>query len=183
MQRVLGLLCLGLLFVGCKGGDRRPLDLAIGTADRDRVELTPSTAIVEYTELPGSKNELRIQLANYEASCTEFVPPSDGQALLTVTVVTPPGERPAVGEYPWTGATPAGVAASRVAIPSARIGDRSMVLPAGGTIRLTEVELTPHGHVDGILAFEFPGDEKRQAASARGAFSAKMCRYNASDSK
>ena len=166
---------------GCRSSDAEPIRLAVGTAPKDRVELTPSHALVEYTELPNTKNELRIQLADYEIDCSAFVPPDEGKTLLTITLVTPPNDKPGPGEYPWTGALAMGRVASRGAIPAARLGARAAVLPPGGSVRLRRVDLSAHGSVEGVLDLEFAGDGKLEATSVRGAFAAKMCRFNPSE--
>jgi hypothetical protein len=53
---------------------------------------------------------------------------------------------------------------------------RSRLFEPGGTIRLTAIQIDPHGAVSGTLAFEFPGEGDRPATRIDGGFEAKMCR-------
>jgi hypothetical protein len=127
------------------------------------------------------RNELRITLASYEASCERFIPPERGQAAITVVVVTPDRVVPAPGSYAWNGeATPAEAARPHAA-PNVRLGPASHVLPPGGVLELTSVELDLQKHVEGRLAFEFSGDATRAATHARGAFRARVCRSKRSE--
>ena len=151
-----------------------PIQIALGVDAEDRIEFSPRAAFAEYIELPGARNELRITLASYEASCDRFVPPEDGEASLTVAVVTPSGTPPAKTAYGWNGESKP--TAHGFAAPSARRGGSSHVFAPGGAIELETVELDVGGRVEGRLAFEFSGDAKREATHARGAFRARICR-------
>jgi hypothetical protein len=175
MQRFARVAAALLVVQGCRSDPPPPpIQLAFGVDPEDRAEFTPRSAIAEYLELPGAKNELRITLASYEASCDRFVPPEKGEASLTVVVVTPSGAQPAKGSYGWNGETaptPQGYAA-----PTARRGGSSHLFSPGGALELERVELDVGGRVEGRLAFEFSGNAEREATHARGAFRARVCR-------
>jgi hypothetical protein len=164
-----------LCCVGCRSEPTSPpIQLALGVDPEDRVEFSPRSAFAEYLELPDARNELRITLASYEASCERFVPPEPAEASLTVAVVTPSGKPPAPGGYGWNGEKAPGP--HGYAVPSARRGGSGHVLAPGGAIELERVELDIGGRIEGRLAFEFSGDAQREATHARGAFRARVCR-------
>jgi hypothetical protein len=136
------------------------------------------SAFVEYVELPGDHNELRLTLASYAVSCERWLPPRDDDAALTVVIVMPPAVRPAVASYGWTGVPPKEEPLhAAYALPKAQFGNRSRLFEPGGEIRLAGVQLDPHGMINGTLAFEFPGEGERPATRIDGAFVAKMCRF------
>ena len=185
---------LGWLIIGvavamaaCRREDASTIQLSVGNGPSDRASFVPVTSFAEYVELPTKRNELRLTVAGYEASCERFVPPGKGEMVVTITIVTPPGTAPATGTYAWAGES-SGQARTVVrrayAVPSARIGKRSHLFAPGGSIHLDAVELTDQGSVSGTMAFEFPGDATRPATNLSGRFSAGICRLNrASKSK
>lgn len=135
------------------------------------------TGFAEYIELPGERNELHLTLAGYAVSCERWAPPGDGEASVTVVVVTPPDMRPGPATYAWTGIPkPDEPLKATYALPKAQLGARSRLFEPGGSVRLTRVELDPHGTIRGTLAFEFPGDGERPATRVDGGFEAKVCR-------
>jgi hypothetical protein len=162
--------------LACRSEPANPLDLAVGSEPRDRTEFSPRSAFAEYVELPGVRNELRITLASYDASCERFIPPGPGQALITIVVVTPDRVVPTPGTYAWNGEAAPAAAVRPQAAPNVRLGPASYVLPPGGALELTHVELDLQKQVAGRLAFEFSGDATRAATHARGAFRARICR-------
>lgn len=170
---------------GCHHDSAAAIQLVVGRDSAEQKSLVPESALAQYVELSHQHNELIITLADFDASCERFVPPGPGQASVTVTIVLPPGEKPQPRRYGWDGRAAHGGTPSHperaYAEPTARIGARGYVFPPGGTVQLTRVELSPHGHVDGLLAFEFPGDAKRAAMSVKGRFHAKICRLDQSD--
>lgn len=164
--------------LACRKSEPAPsIVLAVGAQPSERIEFSPRSAFAEYIELPGVKNELRITLASYEASCDRFIAPGEGEASVTVVVVTPPGVVPNKGGFAHGGepASDAGLTAAYAA-PSVRLGNKSHLLPPGGSIELERVDLALHGRVEGRLAFEFAGSAEHAATVARGAFSARVCR-------
>jgi hypothetical protein len=54
---------------------------------------------------------------------------------------------------------------------------------AGGGIQLTELALSEHGTITGLLAFQFAGDGKQSASSLTGPFVAKICRFDPHQAK
>jgi hypothetical protein len=170
---------------GCHPDSGATVQLVVGRGDAGQRSFVPRTALARYVELPREHNELILTLSSYEASCERFVPPGAGQASVTVTIVTPPGRKPGAGSYDWSGPDPRGGTKSRpehaYAEPTARIGSRSYIFPPGGSVQLKRVALDPHGRVDGLLAFEFPGDAERPAMSIKGRFHAKICRLDKAD--
>jgi hypothetical protein len=73
----------------------------------------------------------------------------------------------------------AGAAVGRAyTVPVIRRGARGYPLPPGGTLELEHVEFGRSGVVKGAMAFEFPGDGTRPASSAKGKFSARLCRHD-----
>jgi hypothetical protein len=175
------LLTLGALAaLGCRSENASPIQLVVGNDSHERVTFSPLSAFAEYVQVAGSGNELNLTLAGYEASCEHFVPPRPGQALVSVSIVTPRGTPLAPGVFGWDGhAAHGGTQTSperAYAVPHARIGQKSFVFPPGGSIRLTEVALERAGKLKGVLAFEFAGSAEREAASISGSFTATLCR-------
>jgi len=162
------------LLVGC---GRHP-DHQITIVDGATVtRFTIQSALAEYVELPGDHNELRLTLAGYPLSCERWLPPAEGQSVITVVVTTPPDVRPSAATYPWSGLPPRGEPIREAyALPKALSGRTSRAFEPGGTLRLTAVALEPHGAVSGTLAFEFPGVDARPATRVDGSFEAKTCR-------
>ena len=71
---------------------------------------------------------------------------------------------------------PTGVSVAPEAMPHVRRGTRAHLFEPGGALELREVNLTPNGTISGLLAFEFPGDQKRSRTSLSGKFTARVCR-------
>ncbi|MBX3181553.1 MAG: hypothetical protein KIT72_13220 [Polyangiaceae bacterium] len=171
------LLAWGL--VGCEASPRAPVQLALGAGEP--LVLTPKVAFAEYIELPGLRHELRLTIADYEeASCEAFVPPREGQAMLSVVIATPPAAPIVPGTYAWAGAELRGSSASQqvhpVAEPLARVGEQSYLFEAGGGVQLQVVNLDAYGEVSGVLAFEAPAQAARGPTWIRGRFRAPICR-------
>ncbi len=170
------------IVAGCQKESPATIQLVVGRDSAEQRSFVPAAALAEYVELPHERNELIITLAGFKASCQRFVPPGPGGASVTVTVVTPPGEKPRVARYAWGGAEAHGGTEDRperaYAEPTARIGSRSYIFAPGGTVQLTRVALDRHGGVDGLLDFEFAGDATRPATSIKGRFQAKICRLD-----
>jgi len=174
------LLLVLLPLSACRSETASPIQLVVGNDPTERLTFAPESALAEYVEIPGSGNELRVSLAGYKAACEQFVPPNQGQALVTVVIVSPAGVLPGRGAYGWDGHPAHGgtrTAPERAyALPSARIEHRNFVIQPGGAIQLTDVMLERAGNVAGLLAFEFSGDAEREASSITGRFEAKICR-------
>ena len=172
---VFGMVTLG----GCRGDGGGPnLDLVLPEGVGRRVELVPRSAFAEYVELPELRRELRITLASYELGCDRYVPPGPNDLLFVLTIATPEKEPIAAGTVPFGGApaADAGVLTRKTAFAVARQGEHGFDFPSGGTVELSNVDLTASGRVNGVLALEFPGDGTRPAAGAHGKFEARMCR-------
>jgi hypothetical protein len=154
------------------------VDLVLPDGAGRRVELVPSTAFAEYVELPELRRELRVTLANYDLGCDRYVAPTPSELLFVLTLSTPPKIPVAPGSFPIGPAQPndAGPPERVSAFAVARQGEREYDFSSGGAVELSRVELSPSGHVQGVLALEFPGDGNRPAASARGKFDARLCR-------
>lgn len=173
---LLGLL-VGLL-TSCEKASVAPVELAVGVGEP--MLFKPKVAFAEYVELPGLRNELRITLASYEASCERFVPPEADQAVVTVVISTPPSLAIQPGSYIWAGPELRGLSGSvqeyPVAEPTARIGSKSYLFGAGGGIQLQVLNLDQYGEVSGVIGFEGPAEATRGATRIRGRFHAKICR-------
>jgi hypothetical protein len=169
---------IGMALVGCRAKARSSIELTAGPDEH--LSFVPKAAFFEYVELPGERNELKITLASYAAACGRYVPPPAGQALVSVTVVTPQNVKPTATTYVWAGHEAHGGSVTRparpYALPTARIGRHGYLIPPGGSIRLTHVSLSAQGQVDGLLSFEFAGDATRPATAIKGRFSADICR-------
>jgi hypothetical protein len=152
----------------------------VGDAAEQQRTFAPRSALGEYLELPQARNELRLSLADYDASCERFIPPAAEQTFVSLVVVTPAGTEPGVGTYPWGGHDAHGGTPSRpersFAMPKVQLGSRSYLFPPGGAVELTKVSLALDGHVEGVLLFEFAGDAQRQATSLQGSFQARICK-------
>jgi hypothetical protein len=122
-----------------------------------------------------------VTLASYDVSCERYVAPGADDTVLVVTLKLPPGEKPRPGSFASTrplsedGGSPLGRA---YAVPVIRRGARGYALSPGGTLELELVEFGRSGVVKGAVAFEFPGDGTRPASSAKGKFSARLCRHD-----
>ncbi len=90
-------------------------------------------------------------------------------------LVEPAAAPPAPSGAPVT-PPPPGVSLAAEAMPHVRRGKRAHLFEPGGALSLREVDLAPNGHVTGLLAFEFPGDQKRTRTSLSGKFTARVCR-------
>lgn len=174
MHGKLLLLCaLCTAALGCEREQRAQIQVEVGRDDAERTTFTPLAGFAEYVELPGLHHELTITLASYRASCSEFVPPTSGQTLVTVVVTTPSELPPKPGTFPWSGPT----SREPRALPTVRLGERGYELVPGGTLELAQVDLSPQGLVEGRLAFEFAGDGERPAQRVSGRFSVRICRF------
>jgi hypothetical protein len=169
----------------------RPLALGVALAACDTVrahEVTivdgatttrfaAQSAIGEYVELPGLRNELRLTLANYPLACERWTPPKAGEVALSLTIVLPPDVKPAPGSYAWSGLPSKDVPPHEAyVLPKALFGDHSRVFEPGGGLKLSSVSVDLHGVVSGALAFEYPGEGARPATRIDGGFEVKICR-------
>ena len=156
--------------------------LVAGATPAERSEFRPVASYAEYLVVPGSRRELRITLASYAASCDSFVPPSDHDTSITVTVLSPEAVDIGPGTYAWAGHSAHGGTEEQperaYALPTFRLGHQGAVMPAGGELQLESVATTQEGRVRGLLAFEFAGDAEHPAASLKGHFEAKLCRVH-----
>lgn len=171
---------VGGALVGCHPKVRPAIELTVGKKPAEHQSFVPKSDFFEYVELPGERNELKITLASYHTTCGRFVLPPSGQALVSVTIVTPAGVKPSAGAYVWAGDKAHGGSVTRpakpYALPMAHIGPHGYLFPPGGSIRLTRVSLKSAGRVDGLLSFEFSGDAHRPTMAIKGRFSADICR-------
>ena len=162
------------------------IEVSVGPAESQTENFDVTTSLVEYIEIPGAGNELRLLMASYPASCDAFIAPSDGEVSVSVVVTTPVDLEPASGVYPWLGHEAHGGDARSPAkvysFPSVRLGHKSYTFQPGGAVVLNGLSLNKHGSVSGLLNFEFAGDAKHPATRLKGRFSAKMCRFDASES-
>lgn len=165
--------------VGCTCDDSAlpTLHVSSGRATPQPIGFSPKTALVEYVEVAGQKNELIVQLASDEVPCGQFLPAAPDATRVSITLVLPPDATPEAKVY--TAAPPAdgGVTLPNI-ITTLRMGPRSRVLPPGGQIELRSVDLSVGGHVDGILSLEFAGTPDSEPASVRGRFSARVCKVD-----
>jgi hypothetical protein len=161
------------LVASCERQEPGQVRLEVGRDDDEHRTFAPVSAFAEYVELPGLRHELTITLASYRASCTEYVPPGDHDALVTVVVTTPTAEPPHPGTYAW------GNGGDRArSLPTVRLGSRGYELSPGGSITLTDVELQAQGVIAGHLDFEFAGGAERPAQSLHGRFRVRLCRFS-----
>jgi hypothetical protein len=166
------------LAAGCRNDQQTSaVDLLLPDGVGRRVELVPKSAFAEYVELPEQRHELRITLASYDVTCRAYVAPGPNDVLFVMTLSTPPAAPLAPATFPLEapGVPDGGVAPRPSAYAVARQGDRAFDFPAGGSLDLRTVDLSPTGRVGGVLALEFPGDGTRPAAGAHGKFEARMC--------
>jgi hypothetical protein len=162
--------------ISCEERKAHEITIADGATT---TRLTTQSEFAEYIALPDDHNELRLTLASYPVSCDRWVPPADGQTLITVVIVLPPEASPAPGSYGWTGIpTSEEPLRASYALPKAHFGNRARLFEPGGAVRLTRVQLDPHGSVAGTLAFEFPGEADRPATRIDGNFEAHVCRVS-----
>lgn len=174
---------IGVCAAACLGCDEQqvaPVEVDVGVGEA--VQFKPTAAFAEYVELPGLRNELRVTLANYEASCAQFVPPPEGKVMITVVVTTPPGMALQPGSYTWPGpelrGMTAGAQSHPIAEPTVRIGGKGYLFGAGGGVQLQAVNLDEYGEVGGVLGFEAAAADGRGPSRVRGRFRAKICRSN-----
>ena len=171
---------LGLAALGCRKRGASPVYIVAGPDPSEHVEFRPVSSYAEYLVLPGQRRELKITLASYETSCDSFVAPREHDSSATITVIAPVESELSPGSYAWAGQpAPGGNEQQQersYALPTIRIGHRSLTLPAGGEIQLESVATTQDGRVRGLLDFEFAGDAEHVATSLKGSFEAKLCR-------
>ena len=175
-------LFLALALPACRVKKAAPIQLIAGPAAEDRIEFVPQAAFAEYFELEGLRNELRITLTSYQASCHDFAAPKAREVSVVISVIAPAGTALGSGTYAWAGHEAHGGTAAKpektFAAPTVRIGGRGFALPPGGTLELKSVSKALNGSIGGYLAFEFPGDADQSATSLRGNFDAKLCRVS-----
>jgi hypothetical protein len=168
--------------VACRTEEpKNVIELVVPDGSGRTVELAPRSAFAEYVEVPDAANELRVTLASHDVSCERYVAPGADDIVFVVTLKLPPGDKPRPGSFASTRplAEDAGSPVGRAfAVPVIRRGARGYPLPPGGTLELEAVEFGRSGIVKGALAFEFPGDGTRPASSAKGKFSARLCRHD-----
>ena len=182
-HRTVGVLATALvaLVCACRGERHKDtLELVVPDGTGRTLELLPSSAFAEYVEVPDAANELRVTLASYDVSCERYVKPGPDDTVVVVTLKLPPSEKPRPGSFASTPPLSADAGSTGVArayaVPVIRRAERGYALPPGGTLELSRVDLGKTGAVAGALAFEFPGDATRPASSAKGKFTARMCR-------
>jgi hypothetical protein len=178
-RALLGPSLAALLSTACTCEDTKAptLHVSSGQATPEPIAFSPKTALVEYVEVSGKKNELIIQLASDEVPCGEFRPAAPDATRVSVTLVLPPGVVPEAKVYTAAPADDGGAATSNI-ITTLRVGASSRVLPPGGHLELRTVDLSEGGHLSGILALEFAGTPESEPASVRGRFSARVCRLD-----
>jgi hypothetical protein len=171
-------LALAMGLVACQTEKPSPIHVDLGPAG-ERTFL-PRTAIAESLVIPGDHNELRLLLAEGDASCERHIPPKENQVLLTVTILAPDQATIGPGTYAWTQPAPPKRDEKAPlpvhAVPKVHLGANSYLLQPGGGIQLTVVDLEPNGSVQGVLAFDFPGNGKLPATRIQGRFAARVCR-------
>jgi hypothetical protein len=162
----------------CQGEKPSPIHVSLGPAGER--SFVPKTALAESLLLPGDHNELRILLAEGDASCERHITPNPGEMLLAVTIVAPDEATIGPGTYTWTPPAPDQSDQKHpqavYALPKIHVGSKSYLLKPGGGVQLTTVEVGPNGSVQGVLGFEFPGDGKSPATRIQGHFAARICR-------
>jgi hypothetical protein len=156
------------------------IELVVPDGTGRTLELVPRAAFAEYVEVPDAANELRVTLATFDVSCERYVAPGADDSMLILTLKMPPSEKPHTGSYASTPPLPVDGGTDSVgrahAVTVVRRGGRGFTFPPGGTLELSEVDLGRSGRVAGTLALEFAGDAVRPASSAKGKFSARLCR-------
>ena len=171
---------IGSALGACHSRGSAPIYVVAGPEPSQHVEFRPVSSYAEYLVLPGQRQELKITLASYAASCDSFVPPGEHDSSATITVIAPAGPELAPGTFPWAGHEAHGGTEQQperaYALPTLRLGHEGLVLPAGGELRLDSVTTTQDGRVRGLLGFEFAGDAEHVATSLKGSFEAKLCR-------
>src|SRR5690606_577723 len=115
------------------------------------------------------------------ASCDRFVPPPEGETVVTVQLLVPEGKKLTLGDYPWTGIDAHREAprnpSTPYAMPFARVSGRGFLLAPGGAVRISEFEPRVHGRVAGRLSFQGVSEDAEAATRLTGRFEAKLCRY------
>ncbi len=154
----------------------------MGAAQEDTLRFSPEVTFAEYWEFPNQADELRITLASYEASCERYAPPPEGAAAITLSILAPVGQKIEAVEYPALdpevrGEDPRKPEKAYV-LPYARVQSHGLELPPGGSVRLTELDLSPHGSVSGLISLQGAADESATPMRVAGRFSARLCRYS-----
>lgn len=173
-RKVRGLPALLACLSACGSSSDQELSFVDGAST---LHIPIRSAYAEAIELPGLRHELRLTFTDYAAACERWIPPKDDGHAVTVVVATPPRQPPKAGTYAWTGILPDGSSVKEAyALPKVLLPGKYQLLEPGGVLRLTRVELRPHGSVSGALAFEFPGSAERPPTRLSGTFEAKICR-------
>jgi hypothetical protein len=86
-----------VLACACQADAPPTIQLRVGDLPEQQRSFTPRVALAEYLELPDTRAELRVSLADYDAPCDRFVVPAADQTYVSVLVVTPAGTAPTPG--------------------------------------------------------------------------------------
>lgn len=169
---------VAILLVGCGAKSASPIQVDLGPGSVQR-SFVPHTALAEALVLRGRPTELRLLLAEGDASCDRHVAPEANHLLATVTVFIPEGQALGPGPVPWLPPQPARDGKEPppkpYAVPRVHVGEASHSLAPGGGIQLSTVDLAPNGVVAGTLGFEAPATAKAPATQLTGQFSARIC--------
>lgn len=159
---------------GCEQEDVPEITVQVGP--RSSFAFAPRTALARYVEHPTQPDQLKLLIASYELGCNAFVAPLPGEVFVTVTAQVPRGEEIGVGDFPWGGdIEPLKTGQAKIALPFVRLADEGRALPAGGELRLEEVEKKLHGRIRGQLRFQDGGEGEAKTAGLAGSFVARIC--------
>jgi hypothetical protein len=170
---------LALVGASCRRDSTTDITVVVEDGKSKKAQFTPRSAFAEYFSLPENRNELRIFLADYETSCAEYTGPGENETLVTILVLTPPDKPPGAAMYPVEETPQQGTPIeSAFAVPRAQLGKRGHLFQPGGTLKLTELDLSDHGKVAGLIDARFAGDPTHAASSLEGSFVGRICRFS-----
>lgn len=168
---------LCLVTTGCTRRQAPEIVLELGST---RFSFVPESAFAEYYELSGESDRLRLTFASYKTGCDRYVPPAEGEVIVTVTLRVPPGEALTPAEFSWKGlGEEPRNATEKDALPFVRLAREGRLLDPGGLVRLALFEKNPFGRVEGTLEFQGKKEEGGASTGAlRGDFKTRLCRVS-----
>lgn len=170
-----------MLLLGCESPPKDEVTLQVGAAQAIQFEV--ESGFAHYYELPGHGDVLRIVLASYEVGCMEYLPPSEGEVFVTITLRLAPNETINTGKYPWSGLVVEGdgdeedptLAPRGVALPFVRLAQDARALPPGGYLELRKFVPERFGMVAGELAFRDAIEGQAATTALLGSFEVRLC--------
>jgi hypothetical protein len=162
--------------LSCRDNPSPPVRIVLGSTPEDEVTLAPKASIAELVEVSPTLTELYLSLSSLDQGCELEQSKAEGAVSIAVRLVLPGGAKLEPGRYPLLDMAASSDKPHAHATVTWR-GRRSE-LRGGGDIEIERLDMTLLGALQGVLKFEYAGDESHPAARVFGHFSATLCRMN-----